>query len=351
MIQNIVGKKYDNINGLRTFACLAIIAWHVMANSAFQLNAFMSGRIIPSWNYLVYLFMIISGFGMCNSYYDRVKSGSYDLNAFYLKRYQKNLPFFALVILLDLLIEHNAEALYEGVMEITMLFGFLPNNKLDVIGVAWTLGVIFAFYIIFPYFVFLLYNKRRAWFSFAVSLIIIYMCQIYFMTDKFVVATFEPRRSLLFCLPYFIAGGLIYLYKEEIVILMKGRNGICGITCILLTVAYYCVSDEVNGFDLVAYKALVLYSIWFCCAIACKSKLMNNCFTKRISEYSMEMYLGHMVVFRVIQKLHLEKYFASGCMGYLVTYVSVVVLLVAGIAVYKRMISYVQAMISRRRII
>lgn len=171
------------------------------------------------------------------------------------------------------------------------------------------------------------------------------------MTDKFVVATFEPRRSLLFCLPYFIAGGLIYLYKEEIVILMKGRNGICGITCILLTVAYYCVSDEVNGFDLVAYKALVLYSIWFCCAIACKSKLMNNCFTKRISEYSMEMYLGHMVVFRVIQKLHLEKYFASGCMGYLVTYVSVVVLLVAGIAVYKRMISYVQAMISRRRII
>ena len=32
-----------------------------------------------------------------------------------------------------------------------MLFGFLPNNTLSTIGVAWTLGAIFAFYIIFPF--------------------------------------------------------------------------------------------------------------------------------------------------------------------------------------------------------
>lgn len=198
----VIEKKYRNIDGLRTFGCLAIIVWHIFANSNYVWRGLIPERIIPSFDYLVYLFMLISGFGMCNGYYDKVRSGNFDVNKFYIRRYKKNVPFFALVVLLDCLMSFDLETLYETFIEITMLFGFLPNNNLNVIGVAWTLGVIFVFYIIFPYFVFLLYSKKRAWFSLAISLLITYMCQIYFMTDKFVTPDYVMRHSFLYCIPF-----------------------------------------------------------------------------------------------------------------------------------------------------
>ena len=159
--------------------------------------------------------MMISGFGMCNGYYRELKTGTCDLNKFYSKRYRRTVPFFAILILLDLVIEFSPETLCEGFMEITMLFGFLPNNTLSTIGVAWTLGAIFAFYIIFPFIVFLLYNKKRGIMSFVISLAITYMCQCYFMTDRFVTEDFVMRHSFLYCLPFFLIGGIVYLYKDE----------------------------------------------------------------------------------------------------------------------------------------
>ena len=167
-------KTYRNIDALRTFGCLAIIAWHILANSNYEWRGVIPEKIIPSFNYLVYLFMLISGFGMCNGYYDKVRSENFDVNEFYIHRYKKNIPFFSLMVLLDCLMSLDLENLYEAFIEITMLFGFLPNNNLNVIGVSWTLGVIFVFYIIFPYFVFLLYSKKRAWFSLVISLFITY---------------------------------------------------------------------------------------------------------------------------------------------------------------------------------
>lgn len=204
-------KKYRNIDALRSFGCLAIIAWHVKANTNF--NGGLTERIIPSFDYLVYLFMIISGFGMCNGYYQKLKDGNYDLNKFYSRRYKKTVPFFSILIIVNCILEFNRENIFEGLMEITMLFGFLPNNSLSVIGVAWTLGAIFAFYIIFPFVVFLLNDKRKGIISLIVTLGITYMCQSYFMTEKFVTSNFTMRHSFLFCLPYFLSGGL-FTYIE-----------------------------------------------------------------------------------------------------------------------------------------
>lgn len=173
-------------------------------------------KVIPSFDYLVYLFMIISGFGMCNGYYQKLKTGTYSIDAFYSKRYKRTVPFFALLILLNCVIEFTPKTVCEGLMEITMLFGFLPNNTLSTIGVAWTLGAIFAFYIIFPFIVFLLYSPKRGIVSFVISLVITYMCQCYFMTERFVTENFVMRHSFLYCLPYFLIGGIVYLYKDEI---------------------------------------------------------------------------------------------------------------------------------------
>ena len=328
-------KKYRNIDALRSFGCLAIIAWHVKANTNFN-GGLLTEKIIPSFDYLVYLFMIISGFGMCNGYYQKLKDGNYDLNKFYSRRYKKTVPFFLLLIIMNCILEFNRESIFEGLMEITMLFGFLPNNSLSVIGVAWTLGAIFAFYIIFPFVVFLLNDKRKGVISLIVALGITYMCQSYFMTEKFVTSNFTMRHSFLFCLPYFLSGGLIYLYRNELSATVNLHKRAVLLGCVILAVGYLLSPDEIGGFDMIVPKTLILYSAMVCTVLGEQNKWLSNRLTRFISEISMEMYLAHMVVFRVVEKLHIENVCHNALLRYVITYFMVVLLLIMGIKLYRK---------------
>ena len=49
------------------------------------------------------------------------------------------------MLLLDILAERSFSYLIEGLTEATFVFGLLSNNQPDVIGVSWTIGVIFLF--------------------------------------------------------------------------------------------------------------------------------------------------------------------------------------------------------------
>ena len=140
---------YNSIDGLRALSCLGIIIMHIQANTDYNLaGTFIFDKFIPSLTTLVYLFLMISGFGMCAGYLDKFQSGVIDLEAFYRKRYQKVLPFFWTLLFVALLIEHNLSTVYEISVEALLLHGLLPNNAVSVIGVCWTLGVIFLFYLL-----------------------------------------------------------------------------------------------------------------------------------------------------------------------------------------------------------
>lgn len=332
-------RKYRNIDALRTFGCLAIIAWHVKANTGFSTGGGVLDKVIPSFDYLVYLFMIISGFGMCNGYYQKLKTGTYSIDAFYSKRYKRTVPFFALLILLNCVIEFTPKTVCEGLMEITMLFGFLPNNTLSTIGVAWTLGAIFAFYIIFPFIVFLLYSPKRGIVSFVISLVITYMCQCYFMTERFVTENFVMRHSFLYCLPYFLIGGIVYLYKDEIERFVNQFKVISLCIVLALTVGYYITPDVINSINIVVIKTLILYTGWLGLALGYDNRLMNNKFTNYISNLSMEMYLSHMVVFRIVEKIGIMERIESPVIRYMTTYLLLVMLLVMGLTIYRKAIN------------
>ena len=296
-------------------------------------------KVIPSFDYLVYLFMIISGFGMCNGYYQKLKTGTYSIDAFYSKRYKRTVPFFALLILLNCVIEFTPKTVCEGLMEITMLFGFLPNNTLSTIGVAWTLGAIFAFYIIFQFIVFLLYSPKRGIVSFVISLVITYMCQCYFMTERFVTENFVMRHSFLYCLPYFLIGGIVYLYKDEIERFVNQFKVISLCVVLALTVGYYITPDVINSINIVVIKTLILYTGWLGLALGYDNRLMNNKFTNYISNLSMEMYLSHMVVFRIVEKIGIMERIESPVIRYMTTYLLLVMLLVMGLTIYRKAIN------------
>ncbi len=231
-------KKYESLNGLRALAAIGIVLMHVRATIDIEVTGnFVYTHIIPVMSDFIFLFMIVSAFSLNCGYYDRFKAGTIKLNDFYKRRYSRILPFFAILVLLSVAIPHSpnkvaverasehflgnsglspiVESVIEGLTELSLGYGLLPNPSLSIMGVGWFLGVIFLFYMIYPFFVFMIDNKRRAWISFVIVNILCLFCIIYYFGPKFVGFKAEPK-SFLYNAPFFLLGGLIFLYKDKI---------------------------------------------------------------------------------------------------------------------------------------
>lgn len=265
---------YNSIDGLRALSCLGIILMHIQANTEYHLSAnFFFDKAIPSLTWLVYLFLMISGFGMCVGYLNEFQRGAVDLEAFYKKRYAKILPFFGILLIIALLMEYSISAVYEASVEVLLLHGLLPNNEVSVIGVCWTLGVIFLFYLIFPAFSVLMKSQKRAWMSLAVSLWIVFVCDHYFFTDYFVTESFAPRHNFLYCLPMFIGGGLVYLYRDEIKSICEKYRWLVLTCCVAVLAVWYFIPDDSK--ILFYILTLILYCLWLSYAIGSNSKFLS----------------------------------------------------------------------------
>lgn len=315
-------KRYDNLDGLRTFAAIGIILMHVMANANYQLPQNAVFNIIGKSGLLVELFFMISAFGMCCGYYERVKNGKISLDGFYKKRYLKILPFFALLTCIDVAMSGgDIGSMAEGFSNITLMYGLFPNADISVIGVGWALGVIFAFYMLFPYFVFMLWNKKRGWFFLALTMIINFVCDNYF-------GGYACNIARWLC--YFVAGGLIYLHRDTIESIIGGHKSIALTAVAVISAACYITPAEIGGVSIAAVKLIILFAAWMCYAVSVKSVVLFNPFTKFMNEISFEIYLSHMMVFRALEKAKLLNLAGNGILSYAVSCLAVI----AGSAVF-----------------
>jgi len=297
-------KRYDAIDGLRAFSAIGIVLMHVLANGNYSLDGFVFDRLIPSFTNLVFLFMIISAFSMCCGYYDKIINNEITLGDFYGKRYAKVWPFFALLCVLDLIASPSVNSLYEVFANLTLCFGLLPNAKISVIGVGWFLGLVFVFYLIFPFFCYLISNKRRAWFSFLVSLGFNLFCADYFGIE---------RTNFMYSAAFFFAGGLIFVYRMQLEELCKKYRWIVLGLCVVMTVGYYVFNGTIA-------LMLILFSLYLIYALGnTKTSVLLNPITRFLSGISMEIYLSHMVIYRVMEKIGVTHYFGDGIMSYMIT--------------------------------
>ena len=93
---------------------------HVLSNSNYKMSGFIAQRVIPSFSDFVFLFMTISAFGMCCGYYERIMHNQLSLSHFYERRFRKILPFFGILVLLDLILEPSLSHLYEAFADLTL---------------------------------------------------------------------------------------------------------------------------------------------------------------------------------------------------------------------------------------
>ena len=301
--------RYEGIDGLKAYAIIGIALMHVLANGEYGIGGFVFERLIPSFTNLVFLFMMVSGFGMCCGYYQKIIDRKISVEDFYKKRYIKIWPYFALLCALDFVISPSKESLFEVFANLTLCQGLLPNANITVIGVSWTLAVIFVFYMLFPFFCFLIENKKRAWGVAVAALVFNWLCTNYFKAG---------RTNIVYDAIYFIAGGLIFLYRKELAEFTSKHKVIAGAILLLAAVAYFALGGN------------TLTMLFFCVAalvytLGCKrGGVLVNPVAKFLGGISFEIYLCHMVIYRVLEKLHLVHLFGNGLLAYIFTAVAVI---------------------------
>lgn len=337
MGKNVKSIHFDAIDGLRTYSAIGIVAMHVLSNGFSISDSFIFESLIPSFTNLVFLFMVVSAFGMCCGYYEKIKNRTIDLSQFYAKRFRKIFPFFALLVALDIVISPSVDSLYEAFADLTLAFGLLPNGgNISVIGVGWFLGLVFVFYMLFPFFVFLIENKRRAWFSFLILLVYNLICADYFDINK---------SNILYSGSYFIAGGLVYLYKDFFVKLESKFRYILLILIVIFGLLYFFVARS-------ALTMIPLFSLMLSYSIAsgekCRHLMLSNPITRFISAISMEIYLSHMVIYRVLEKMNLVYIFGKGPLGYITALCAVLIGVIAFSFAMQKMIGLIEDKISKR---
>ncbi|MFI3236459.1 MAG: acyltransferase [Lachnospiraceae bacterium] len=337
--KEITADRIYGIDILRAVACIGIVLWHIYANGNYNFEWVILEKVIASFDYLVYLFMILSGFAMFFSYYTKILQNNIRIQDFYIRRYKKIWPFFFCVVMLDMLVTATVDGVMEGILELTLLFGLLPNNSLDIVGVGWTLGVIFLFYIMFPFFCFLLCTKTSAWISLIASIIIQFMCQIYFMTGDFVIEGYRNRSNFLFCMPYFIVGGIIYLYLEEIKLFCRQNKKKIIIISSCITILYYNTPSVFGGYSLLEWKLMLLYCSWITVAISMNYKAKKIDLLQLLSKISMEIYLSHMIFYRLVTGVIGDKYKISDVYRYCLTVLLVFLIMCLSIVVFNKILN------------
>ena len=102
--------------------------------------------------------------------------------------------------------------------------------------------------------------------------------------------------------------------------------------CLCLTVLRFAV----NVREMPVLPDLVLFSAWLVYAIGSQDVVLNNRVAKYLSGISMEIYLCHMMFFRVASMLHLDRFIGQCDVLYVVT----CMVTLAGAMIFSHIVKY-----------
>ena len=159
------------------------------------------------------------------------------------------------------------------------------------------------------------------------------------MTDIFVVKDFVPRHSFLYCVPFFLAGYIIFLYKDKIMQVIGNKKTLVLGLCLVLTFLYYLLPQKTGKFSILELKLLLLYALWTVFSLTIRKIPKIEWLVNYISNISMEIYLSHMLCFRVLEKTGVLYLFGKGFNSYFFDVVLTIFAVLIFIPIIKFLIS------------
>lgn len=337
-------KRYNSIDGLKAISILMIILVHVAVNGNYNIDNYFFNVIIKHLSVFIELFFLLSAVGMCNGYYEKIKNKEISINDFYKKRYLRILPYFLIIVILDLASSgFTKKNIIEAFLDGTLFTGFLPNNHIEIAGIGWTLGVIFAFYILFPFFVFIIWNKVRAWVSLAIFLVIRILGEGYLSVDE------KPLNGNFLTWFYiFIIGGIIFLYKDDLQRWFKNKSFILIIMFVVLFVAEVFAYNKgyknlSENLILLSFVVITIY-----CLVE-KVPLLGNKVLVFVGGLCLQIYLFHVFIFRIIEKVKLVHLFKSEVVSFIFTFIITTLLTVGVSYLLTKIVDFIHSKIVKEK--
>lgn len=143
-----------------------------------------------------------------------------------------------------------------------------------------------------------------------------------------------------------MAGGMIYLYRDKLK--SEGvKQSLVLVLCILLTVIFFAFPQLRSSRFHLLVSEMVLFGSWLIYALGSKDFILNNRIVRFLSGISMEIYLCHMVVFRIVEKAHIERFITDCDTLYILTCILVIIGAVAISWGFKRVESFLLSKIKK----
>lgn len=298
-------KRINGLDGIRGIAALGVIAFHIAVLGGYTGQNILFNRTIGRGDCFVRLFFMLSSFSLMCGYYNKFISGTFSIESFLLKRVHKIYPLFLIALIVQVSINIAtgvAINIWDFLGSASLLFALMPLHRDSLVFGGWSMGIQMVFYLFFPTFLILVKTKKRAWITFAFSILttIVY-CNFYGLNAE------SPHINIIRQGIYFTVGAVLFYYKDFLEKLVLRDKIIFTILCIIIEIICFSLFPTVNEdlIMLLAFSALIILQIIgldYC---------MNNVVFRFLGRISFEMYLIHPIIYRVCNIYNLQGFISN----------------------------------------
>lgn len=294
--------RIHGLDLLRGVCAIFVATYHFMLWQGY-------GEVESLGTFPVYTFFVLSALTISHIYQHKFSEviSKRDLYVFLYKRMSRVLPLLAIVALVMALLrvavkpEFDIDVITRFIMTATGAFAFhMPALMSNTIG-AWSLGIEFVFYILFPIVALLMPKQLNAkLFLIFGALVLLQLASIH------KVLAFEPEFAWYsFVMPVtfapFFLGGMLILYFKK-----REQRGfaLAAMVCLCVMSFWSLITPVQIGKDPVLFTALMglsIAAVYF--SYNCKLSGIGEKIAHEVGRLSYPLYLTHWFSFQLVSKL------------------------------------------------